>query len=71
MDTSVTYYSTQLATLLGEVLESLSSDFWNGEFLLLAQHGQMMVYTGESSPNLVASLAGTPVESVTTLENSP
>ncbi|KAL9070655.1 MAG: hypothetical protein Q9161_004709 [Pseudevernia consocians] len=71
LDTNVTYYSTQLATLLGQLLESLSSDFWNGYFLLLAQHGQMMAYTGESLSRLEASLAGTPVETVEAVEEDP
>lgn len=64
LDTNVTYYSTQLATLLGQVLGSLSSNFWNAGFLLLAQHGQMMAYTGESLARLEASLAGGLVEAL-------
>lgn len=71
LDTDVTYYSTQLAGLLGDVLAGLSGDFWNGEFLLLAQHGAMMAYTGESLARLEAVLAGAVVESVTALENDP
>ena len=67
----MTYYSTQLATLLGQLLESLSSDFWNGYFLLLAQHGQMMAYTGESLSRLEASLAGALVASVESVEEDP
>lgn len=71
LDTDVTYYSTQLAALLGRVLGGLSGDFWNGWFLLLARYGQMMAYTGESLARLEAGLEGTEVESVTTLENGP
>lgn len=68
LDTNVTYYSTQLSSLLGEVLEGLSGDFWNGWFLLLASHGQMMAYTGEDLQNLEAGLAGVEVERVEELD---
>ena len=68
LDTNVTYYSTQLSTLLGEVLEGLSGDFWNAWFLLLANHGQMMAYEGESLQNLEAGLAGLEVERVEQLD---
>ena len=65
------YYSTQLATLLGDVLAGLSGDFWNGGFLLLASHGQMMAYTGESLGGLEAGLAGAEVGRVESLEEDP
>lgn len=68
LNTKVTYYSTQLSTLLGNVLEELSGDLWNGWFVLLASHGQMMAYTGESLQNLEAGLAGLEVERVEELD---
>ena len=71
LDTSKEYYSTQLATLLGELLESVMVGSGVLLFLLLAQHGQMLAYTGESLARLEASLAETSVESATTLENDP
>lgn len=69
LDTDVTYYSTQLAALLADVLGGLSRDFWNGEFLFLAAGGQMMAFTGESLGKLEQGLAGVEVQGVTELEN--
>lgn len=65
----MTYYSTQLSTLLGDILEALSGDFWNGDFLVLASHGQMMAYTGESLQKLEAGLAGEEIVRVEDLED--
>lgn len=59
LDTNEQYMSTQLAGLLGDILISLSTDFFNGYFQLLVRHGQMMTDTSESLQNLEASLAGT------------
>ena len=66
LDTSVTYYSTQLAQLLAQMLKALMTDFMNGDFLYLASGGQMMAYTGESEAALEASFAGTAVAQVAT-----
>ncbi len=71
LGTSVTYYSTQLATLLQELLMGLSGEFGNGDFLWLAQHGEMMAYTGESLARLEARLAGEEVASVESLLEDP
>ena len=70
LDTSATYYSTQLAQLLAQVLKDLMTDFLSGNFLYLAMGGQMMNYTGESEANLEASLAGTTVAQVATDANT-
>ena len=70
LDTSVTYYSTQLAQLLAQMLEGLMTDFQNGNFLYLAMEGRMMMYTGESETNLEASLAGAAVAQVATEANT-
>lgn len=68
LDTTVPFYSTQLSTLLGDILKNSSAEFWNGDFLLLASHGQMMAYTGESLQGLEAGLAGTEIVSAESLE---
>ena len=70
LDTSVTFYSTQLAQLLAQLLEGLMTDFENGDFLWLATVGQMMAYTGESEVGLEASLAGTAVVNAVTEANT-
>ena len=66
----MTYYSTQLATLLAGLLQSLMSDPYKLGFLLLAGGGQMMAYTGESLERLESSLAGTLVNSAATLSHA-
>ena len=70
LNTTVTFYSTQLAGLLAQMLKGLMTDFQNGDFLWLAANGQMMAYTGESGGNLEASLAGTAVVQASTEENT-
>lgn len=71
LDTSATYYSTQLATLLGQVLQSLMGGTSMLLFLFLARGGEMMAYTGESLQRLEATLAGELVASVSELEEDP
>ena len=57
LNTTQTYMSTQLSVLLESIMLSLSTDLLNGDFLFLAQHGQMMSVTNESVQNLEKSLA--------------
>lgn len=71
LDVSVAYMSTQLGALLAQMLLDLSTDFYNGYFLLLAQHGQLMTYTGESLQRLEASLANIVPASASTAELGP
>ena len=58
LDTSVTFYSTQVSVLLAELLLNVMSDRTMLGFLWFAKGGKMMAYTGESLKNLEASLAG-------------
>ena len=66
----MTYFSTQLAQLLAQMLKDLMTDFMDGNFLYLAMEGRMMMYTGESETNLEGSLAGTAVAQVATEANT-
>lgn len=70
LDTTATYFSTQLAQLLAQMLKALMTDFQNGDFLYLATDGKMMAYTGEDQANLEANLAGTAVAQVATEANT-
>lgn len=65
------YTSTQLGVLLADLLLDLSTNFLNGHFLWLAQHGQMMAYTGESLQRLESSLAMVTPASVRTAQLGP
>ncbi len=69
LDTGVGYMSTQLGVLLEEILLDLSKN--NGYFVLMARHGQMMTYTGESLQTLESSLANVVPAGVSTAELGP
>ena len=57
LDVTQTYMSTQLAQLLADLLSLLMTDFANGYFLLLVQHGQLMRNSSETLSQLENNLA--------------
>ena len=57
LDVTQTYMSAQLASLLADVLLSLMTEFSNGDFLFLVQHGQMMRNSSETLSQLESNLA--------------
>ena len=63
------YISTQLGVLLEEILLDLSKN--NGYLVLMAMHGQMMTYTGESLQRLESSLANVVPASFSTADRVP
>jgi len=69
LDTGMRYISTQLGVLLEEILLDLSKN--NGYLVLMAMHGQMMAYTGESLQRLESSLANVVPASFSTAELGP
>ena len=58
LDTSQTYMSTQLAQLLSDLLLSLSTNFNDGIFMLMVQHGNLIQPSKETISLLEDNLAG-------------
>ena len=57
LDTSVTYYSTQLAGLLADMLADVMSEAGKLGFILFAMGGALMRYPGESIAGLEGRLS--------------
>ena len=66
LDTEVTFYSTQLSSLLAGLLENVMGEKGKFGFMFLARKGQMMADTEEDVERLMASLAGSLVTGLQT-----